>query len=112
MQFVVAEPFDTIEREDEQFSSSDNNLAKVFRPEDGVQSIRRFLSCNKCQSNLVPVSDKKIVKCSECKQRCSTKSLMLFDRKLRELYKLYLEQNTSAQAEFRLRYHNGDDLDS
>ena len=25
---------------------------------------------------------------------------MLFDRKLRELYKLYLEQNTSAQAEF------------
>lgn len=118
-QSVVAESFDTIEREDEQSSSSDNNLAKVFCPADGVQSIRRFLSCNKCQSKLAPVSDKKIVKCSECglaqlKHKCkqrlltnvifpsegSTKSLMLFDDKLRELYKLYLEQNASAQAEF------------
>ena len=65
-QSVVAESFDTIEREDEQPSSLDSNLDKVFCPADGVQSIRRFLSCNKCQSKLAPQSDRKIVKCSEC----------------------------------------------
>ena len=118
-QSAVAESFDTIEREDEQSLSSDNSLAKVFCPADGVQSIRRFLSCNKCQSKLAPISDKKIVKCSECglaqlKSKCkqrllanvifpsegSTKTLTLFDDKLRELYKLFLEQNAGAQAEF------------
>ena len=105
------------EKEDEQSSSSDNNLAKVFRSAYGVQSIRRFLSCNKCQSKLAPISYKKIVKCSECaqlKSKCkqrvlanvifpsegSTKTLTLFDDKLREFYKLFLEQNAGAQVEF------------
>ena len=111
-QSVVAESFDTIEREDEQSSSSDYSLAKVSCPAHGAQSIRRFLSCNTCQSKLAPISDKKIVKCSECglaqlESRCkqwlmanviflsegSAKTLMLFDDKLRELHKLFIEQN-------------------
>ena len=47
---------------------------------------------------------------NKCKQRLlanaifpsegSTKSLMLFDDKLRKLHKLYLEQDTGTQAEF------------
>jgi hypothetical protein len=117
-QSVIVESFATIEREDEQSTDNNLGLAKVFCPADGVQSIRRFLSCNKRHSKLAPIPDKNIVKCSECglaqlknksKQRLlasvifpsegSTKSLMLFDDKIRELYKLYVEQNGS-QAEF------------
>ena len=117
-QSVIVESFATIEREDEQSTDNNLGLAKVFCPADGVQLIRRFLSCNKCHSKLALIPDKNIVKCSECglaqlknksKQRLlasvifpsegSTKSLMLFDDKICELYKLYVEQN-GLQAEF------------
>jgi hypothetical protein len=51
-QSVIVESFATIEREDEQSTDNNLGLAKVFCPADGVQSIRRFLSCNKCHSKL------------------------------------------------------------
>ena len=89
------------------------NLQFVECPAEGVEAINKFLTCNRCHVKLVTLADKKIVICSECglaqlKEKCTQRftaqtlfkndkdeatSLLLFDDKLKQLVKIYEQQN-------------------
>jgi hypothetical protein len=100
-----------IERHDEILQ---NSQSKVDCPAEGVQSIKRFLSCNKCQMKIVALPNKNIVKCTECgltqlKSKCQERlfasvlfsnnlTLLVFDDKLRQLHELFQEQTTFAKT--------------
>lgn len=108
---IVETSDEAIEREDD--INIDNNLSKVNCPAEGVENIKRFLSCNKCQTKIVAVPDKNIVKCSECgltqlKTKCKQRvlatvlfangvSTVMFDDKLRQLHNIFRETNSSKE---------------
>lgn len=73
---IIKEESATISREDE--IGLQRNIRSIQCPTEGVDSVQRFLSCNRCQVKLAPIPGKNIVKCSEsgltqikakCKQR-------------------------------------------
>ena len=93
------------------------NTQCVTFPANGVLSLQRFSSCLRCQSKLVPNASKKTVKCTKCglgqlqascQQRllanvlfqkgASSNSLLLFDDKLKQLFKIYQEQTNNTQT--------------
>ena len=91
---------------------------KVQFPPDGINYVQSYLSCNKCHSKVM-LSDKKIIKCSECglmqlKSKCRNKimasiltitgedtlSLNIFDDTIKKLYNIKTEQDDDFQKEF------------
>ena len=107
---VISESDEVFHREDE--CTNDKKFQNVHCPADGVKSLQRFLSCSKCKTKVVPLPEKKIVKCSEygltqlktkCRSRfyatvefgCTsddTISLILFEEKLQKLYEIFKTQ--------------------
>lgn len=94
------------------------NTEKVECPAEGVSSLRRFSSCKKCQTKLIPNGEKQLVKCAECglaqlfhkcQQRLianvmflkagNTISLLLFEDKLKQLYHIYTSQVAGGSTE-------------
>ncbi|CAB4011485.1 Hypothetical predicted protein [Paramuricea clavata] len=100
-----------IERHDEILQ---NSQSKVDCPAEEVQSIKRVLSCKKCQTKIVALPNKNIVKCTECgltqlKSKCQERlfanvlfsnnlTLLVFGDKLRQLHELFQEQTTFAKT--------------
>lgn len=112
---TIKEESTTVSREDQ--LNLQRNLRSVDCPAEGVDSVKTFLSCNRCQVKLAPIAGKNIVKCSECgltqmKTKCkqqllvsvlfeekedkSTTTLLLFDDKLKQLVTIYNEDNGCA----------------
>lgn len=95
-----------------------NQILTVQSPATGVKPLNRFLSCSKCHTKVIAVSDKKIIKCSECgltqlKDKCTTRyfataeysndsgqtvTLKLFEDKLQKLYELQKSQEDVTKA--------------
>lgn len=114
---IIETSDEAIEREDD--INIDNNLNKVSCPVEGVENIKRFLSCNKCQTKIVAIPDNNIVKCSECgltqlKTKCKQRvlatvlfangvSTVMFDDKLRQLHNIFKETNSSGVITVRRR---------
>ena len=115
-----------VEREDEVIVQS--NLNFVTSPADGVQSLCRYLSCNKCNTKIVPMAGKNIVKCSECGMaQLKAKSLqrmyasvlftvedeqinlLLFDDKLTKLCSIHKQLN-GGNAEDEISKLSDDDI--
>ena len=107
----------TVEREDEQIIVS--HIKEVECPAEGVESISKYFSCNKCHSTLANTEGKKIIKCTNCelsqlksktKTRTLTKvmflaegeqlTLNLFDDKLQQLLEIYKTQNEDEKRSF------------
>ena len=102
-----------IERKDDIIQ---NSQSKVDCPAEGVESIKQFLSCNKCQTKIVALPNKNIVKCTECgltqlkskfKERLFASvlfpnkvTILVFNDKLRQLHKLFQEQIDGTGQEF------------
>ena len=107
----------TVEREDEQIIVS--HIKEVECPAEGVESISKYFSCNKCHSTLANTEGKKIIKCTNCelsqlKSKTKTRTLAkvmflaegeqltlnLFDDKLQQLLEIYKTQNEDEKRSF------------
>ena len=108
----IKESTSTVELKDE--VNLQGNLQFGKCPAEGVESINKFLSCNRCDVKVATAPGKMVVKCSECglgqlkdkcRQRFTAKvifkdendkdvSLLLFDDKLKQLVTIYEQENS------------------
>ena len=113
MRSTINSTDEVIERTDDVVEECELN--SVDCPAEGVQSLKRYLSCNKCHTKIVPMTGKNIVKCSECglvqlKTKCKERlfatvlfmkattkiTLVLFDDKLKKLCSIHEEQSGTS----------------